>query len=91
MIIKTLPALCAALLLALPVAAHARRDDAETALTRATSGVAAAERAGAPQTRPVEAGIAREQLMHAQRACERREWDDCEAAACRAHADARLA
>jgi hypothetical protein len=83
--------LCAALLLALPIAAHAGRSEAETALTRASSGVAAAERAGAPATGSVEAGLAREQLMVAQRACERREWDDCERAAFRSHADARLA
>jgi hypothetical protein len=85
------PALCAALMLALPIAAHAGRGDAETALTRAGSGVAAAERAGAPQHSPVEIGAAREQLMQAQRACDRREWDPCERAALRSHADARLA
>jgi hypothetical protein len=88
---RTLYALCAALLLALPVVAHAGRDEAETALTRASSGVAAAERAGAAQSSPAAAGTAREQLGLAQRACERREWDDCERAAFRSHADARLA
>lgn len=89
--LKTIHSLCAALLLAMPVAALAGRGEAETALTRASSGVAAAERAGALQASPSEAGIAREQLMLAQRACERRQWDDCERAAFRSHADARLA
>jgi hypothetical protein len=90
---KLLPihALFAALLLVLPFAAQANRGEAETALTRASSGVAAAERAGAAQHSSVEIAAAREQLMLAQRGCERREWDDCERAAFRAHADARLA
>jgi hypothetical protein len=89
--LKTIHALLAVLLLAMPVAAQAGRTEAETALTRASSGVAAAERAGAGQASPSEAAIAREQLMLAQRACERRDWDDCERAALRSHADARLA
>ena len=80
-----------AVLLSLPVAAQAGRGEADTALTRASSGVAAAERAGAAQVATVELGIARDLLMLAQRACERRDWDDCERAAHRAHADARLA
>jgi hypothetical protein len=88
---RTIHSLCAALLLAMPIAAHASRADAETAVTRAESGVAAAERAGAPRTSSVEIAAAREQLMQAQRACERREWDNCERAAYRSHADARLA
>jgi hypothetical protein len=78
-------------LLALPLAALADRGDAQTALTRASGGFAAAERAGAAQASPAESAVAREQLMLAERACERRDWDDCERAAQRAYADARLA
>lgn len=89
--LNTIQTLCALALLALPLAAQAGRTEAETALTRASSGVAAAERAGAVQASPSEAAVAREQLMQAQRLCERREWDDCERAAFRSHADARLA
>jgi hypothetical protein len=87
----TLQAMLASLLLALPIAAIADRDDAETALARASGGIAAAERAGAPQLSPNEASVARERLMQAERSCERRDWDDCERAAHRAYADARLA
>jgi len=87
----TLTTILAALLLAVPLVAQAGRGEAETALTRANSGVAAADRAGAVEFSTVEIGIAREQLMQANRACERRDWDDCERAAHRAHADARLA
>ncbi len=87
----SIQSLGAALLLCLPVAALAGHDEAETALTRASSGVAAAERAGALENSSAEVAVAREQLMLAQRACERREWDDCERAAYRSHADARLA
>ncbi len=86
-----MPSVFAALLLAMPLVAQANRSDAETALTRATSGVAAAQRAGAPETSAVEMAAAHEQLMLANRSCERRDWDDCERAAYRAHADARLA
>jgi hypothetical protein len=78
-------------LLVLPSSAWADRGDAQTALTRAAGGVAAAERAGAAQASPAEASVAREQLMLAERACERRDWDDCERAAQRAYADGRLA
>lgn len=82
---------CLAVALAVPMAADAGRTEARTAVTRAESGVAAANRAGAPQHASVEYGLARDQLMQAERACERRDWDDCERAAHRAHADARLA
>lgn len=85
------PYFAAALLLCLPLTALAGRDEAETALTRANSGLAAAERAGALENSAAEVAVAREQLMLAQRGCERREWDDCERAAYRSHADARLA
>jgi len=86
-----IPSLGLALLLALPGAALAGRSDAETALTRASSGVAAAQRAGAPQVATIEYGLAWDQLQLAERACSRRDWDDCEHAAHRAHADARVA
>lgn len=85
------PLLAFALLLALPLAAQAGRNEANTALTQATSGVAAAQRAGAPQVATVELAQAQDQLLLAQRLCERRDWEDCERAAHRAHADARLA
>jgi hypothetical protein len=85
------PLLALAVLLALPLAAQAGRNEANTALTQATSGVAAAERAGAPRVATVELGQAHDQLLLANRHCERRAWDDCERAAHRAHADARLA
>ncbi len=88
---KMLHSILASLLLALPAAAIADRGDAETALTRASGGIAAAERAGALQLSPTEAAVAREKLMQAERSCERRDWDDCERAAHRAYADARLA
>jgi hypothetical protein len=87
----TIQSICAVLLLAMPALAMAGRDEAETALTQANSGVAAAERAGALQSSAAEFAVAREQLMLADRACERRDWDDCERAAHRSHADARLA
>ena len=87
----TIHSICAVLLLAMPALAMAGRDEAETALTQANSGVAAAERAGALQSSAAEVAVAREQLMLADRACERRDWDDCERAAHRSHADARLA
>jgi hypothetical protein len=87
----TMKAMGLSLLLALPLAAHAGRNEAQTALTLATSGVAAAERAGAPQFAAVELGMAHDLLMQAQRACDRRDWDHCERAAHRAHADSRLA
>lgn len=80
-----------ALLLSAPAVALADRDDADTALTRASSGVAAAERAGAREAATVELGLAHDQLMLARRACERRDWEICERAAHRALADARLA
>lgn len=79
------------LLLALPLAAQAGRGEAQTALTQAGSGFAAAQRAGAPSAAAVELDLARDNLMQAERACERRDWDICERAARRAHADARLA
>lgn len=85
------PLVAFALLLALPFAAEAGRNEAQTALTRASSGVAAAERAGAPQVAGVELIQAHDQLLLASRQCERRDWDECERAAHRAHADARLA
>ena len=83
--------LALAMLLALPAAAQAGRSEAQTALTRASSGVAAAQRTGAPQIATVEYGLAYDQLLLAERACSRRDWDDCEDAAHRAHADARVA
>jgi uncharacterized iron-regulated membrane protein len=86
-----MPILAFAVLLALPLSALAGRNEANTALTQASSGVAAAERAGAPQAAAVELANARDQLLLATRQCERRDWDDCERAARRAHADARLA
>jgi hypothetical protein len=79
------------LLLALPLAVQASRSDAQTALTQAGSGVAAAERSGAASAAPVELDLARGNLLQAERSCERRDWDVCERAARRAHADARLA
>jgi hypothetical protein len=84
-------ALGLALLLALPFSAQAGRSEASTALTQAASGLAAAERTGALQHASVELNIARDLLMQAERHCERRDWDNCERAARRAHADARLA
>ena len=87
----TIHSLGLALLLVLPGAALAGRSDAETALTRAGSGVAAAQRAGAPQVATIEYNLAWDQLQLAERACSRRDWDDCEHAAHRAHADARVA
>jgi hypothetical protein len=84
----------AVLLLSLPLAATANRSEAQTALTQATSGVAAAERTAAGarnEAATVELDLAREQLLQAQRACERRDWEQCERAARRAHADSRLA
>jgi hypothetical protein len=84
-------ALGLALLLALPFSAQAGRTEASTALTQAASGIAAAERTGAAQHASVELNIARDLLMQAERHCERRDWDNCERAARRAHADGRLA
>jgi hypothetical protein len=80
-----------AILLALPLAAQAGRSEAETALTQATGSVAAAERAGATRNASVEFQVARDLFGQAQRACEDRKWDDCETAAEKARADARLA
>ncbi len=91
MLTKCFPTIVLAALLAAPLSAEAGRSEARTALTRASSGVAAAERAGAPEQASVELGLARDQLMLAARACERRDWNVCERAAHRAHADARLA
>lgn len=88
---KKLHALVVSVLLAMPISVLAGRSEAETALARANGGVAAAERAGAVQSVPTEAAVAREKLIQAERSCERRDWDDCERAAHRAYADARLA
>jgi hypothetical protein len=87
--IVTVPMLV--LLMSLPMAAEASRSDAQTALTQASSGYAAAERTGAPSVAPVELDLARDHLQQAERACDRRDWDLCERTARRAHADARLA
>lgn len=88
---RTLPTILMLPLLALPLSALADRGDAQMALARANGGLAAAERAGALRASPTEAAVAREQLMLAERACERRDWNDCERSAERAYADARLA
>jgi hypothetical protein len=88
---RILQPLALAALLALPGAAFAGRDDAETALTQAGSAVAAAERAGAETNAAVELKLGRDQLWLADRLCADREWDECENVADRSRADSRLA
>jgi hypothetical protein len=80
-----------ALLLALPGLALASRQDAEVMLARASGAVAAAERAGAVQEAPADHQRARAMFANAQGAFERRQWQESERAAAKAHADGRLA
>jgi hypothetical protein len=86
-----LQAMCLAATLALSGPAFAGRQDAELSLTQARSAVAAAERAGAMQTAPVDFGVARESLSRATYLFDEREWDDVPLAADKARADARVA
>jgi hypothetical protein len=83
--------LALALLLAIPSLAYAGRQEAEVMLTRAQGAVAAADRAGAPQEAANEYRTARDTLVRAQGLFERRQWDNSELEAAKAHADARLA
>lgn len=77
--------------LALSGPAFAGRQDAEIALTKARSAVAAAERAGALQAAPSDFGTANESLSRATYLYDDREWDDTVLASDRARADARVA
>jgi hypothetical protein len=80
-----------AILLALPGAALANRQDAEIALTQARASVGAAERAGAIELAGVELKTAHDMLRRAEGSMERRRWDDAEREASMARADGRLA
>ncbi len=83
--------LALALLLAVPGMTYAGRQEAEVMMTRAQGAVAAADRAGAPQEAANEYRTARDTLARAQGLFERKEWDDSELEAAKAHADGRLA
>ncbi|HRQ63410.1 MAG TPA: DUF4398 domain-containing protein [Xanthomonadaceae bacterium] len=80
-----------AVLLALPGAALAGRQDAEIALTEARASVGAAQRAGAVELAGIELKTARDMLARAEASMERRRWDDVEREASMARADGRLA
>jgi len=80
-----------ALLLTLPLAAWGGQREAELALARASSSVAAAQRAGADEFARDPLATSHAALAQAERACLARAWLDCEHAAERAQADARLA
>lgn len=79
------------ILLMLPLAAWAGKDEAENALTAARSNVAAADRADAARHATVELKTARDMLARAEGSFEDRDWTDAEREAERAKADARLA
>lgn len=70
---------------------NAGEREAELALARAGTAIAAAERVGAQAHAGDPLTIGRVALAQAQRACAVGAWLDCERAAERAHADARLA
>ena len=80
-----------AVLLALPGAAWAGRQEAEIALTQARASVGAAQRAGAVELASLELKNARDMLTRAEDSMERRRWDDVEREASMARADGRLA
>ena len=84
-------ALGAVLLLGLPLAAWAGRDDAEKALIAARANVAAADRADAASRAPQALNTARDMLARAEGSYEERDWDDAELEAQRAGLDGRLA
>lgn len=79
------------ILLLLPLAAWAGKDEAELALTAARSNVAAAERAQAARYATLELKTAHDLLLRAEGSFEDRDWTDAEREAERAKADARLA
>jgi len=81
----------AVLLLGLPLAAWAGRDDAEKALIAARANVAAADRADAASRAPQALNTARDMLARAEGSYEERDWDDAELEAQRAGLDGRLA
>jgi len=89
---KAIPLWLAGLLLVpMTAPAAAGEREAELALARASTAIAAAQRIDADAYASDPLAIGRAALSQAQRACAVGAWLDCERAAERAHADARLA